>query len=236
MIEAIHEFKRLIQDATTLEPTMQRFMENHTEFIPTFVYRLHHGVWLNSVFSQLQVGPRKSDFAFLTKHTQQHRIVLIEIEAPGKVLFTNAPNYVVASAALNNALDQVRAWQRDLKATPNLLANVGAVFDSAYDSPPEVKFVLVIGNSDEWVNDGRRSRYLSEIEGNQDIQIIGYDTISLFITKLRACSEAVLTCTTHGGVYDQANERCTKLFARNAWSQSPSSFARTQKALSKSRV
>jgi antiviral defense system Shedu protein SduA len=181
MSSIILEFERLFRDAATRELTMQDYMEEHTELVPTFAHQLHHGIWLNSVISQPSIGPRKTDFAFLTKHTQQRRVVFVELERPSKKLFTRGPNYVVGSADLNNALDQVRAWREDLRRFPDLLKHIGALFDAAYDTTLDVKYVLVIGTSNEWQNDAQRCRHLSAIESSEHIQVIGYDTIARYL-------------------------------------------------------
>jgi hypothetical protein len=186
---ALQEYQRLIDSPDVPELALQRFMEENTEFIPTFVHDLHHGLFLNAVFSQYPIGNYKSDFLFFTKHTQMMRAVFIELEASTKRLFLNSGNYTRASAELNAALDQIRAWKRELHAHHTVLEHFACAWHTIFRRPIDVKFTLVIGRDDEINMYPDRKLYLSRFGEEEGIHVLTYDSIVRYLQ--RADKEAV---------------------------------------------
>lgn len=179
---ALQEYQQLIDSPDVAESALQRFMEENTEFIPTFVHYLHHGLFLNAVFSQYPVGEYKSDFLFLTKHTQMMRAVFIEIEAPHKRLFLNSGNYTRGSSELNQALDQIRAWKRELNANSNFITNFACLWKTIVRTPIDIRFTLVIGRGGEINRYPDRQSYLARLN-EEGIHVLTYDSIARYLKR-----------------------------------------------------
>jgi hypothetical protein len=173
--EALARFSELIDDERTSESKIHRFMENNTEFIPTFVHYLHHGIWANSILSKYPIGPLVCDFVFLTKHTQLQRVVFIELKLPSKRLFAKGQNFETASNHLHTALDQIRGWKAHLDSTPYVLNELNRLW-GVVTRTVDVKFTLVMGRNHEIEAHPKRKKYLSDLD-DEGIRVITYDTI-----------------------------------------------------------
>ena len=78
----IKEFKALIDAEDSSENAIQHFLEKNTAFLDTPFLR--QGVFLNCVVTKLEVGPWKTDFAYLSKDSGTWSIVLLELKLPNK--------------------------------------------------------------------------------------------------------------------------------------------------------
>jgi hypothetical protein len=108
------EFDKLIL-ASQDEAEIQKFMIANTEYIPVFI-ELHHRIFHNVAFSKLPLGNYISDFCYITKHSEEVRVVFVEIERADKKLFkARKGTYPQITADLSNALDQVRAWKSEVE-------------------------------------------------------------------------------------------------------------------------
>src|SRR5438874_9676978 len=102
-------FRRLLANPSTGESEVQSFLEGHSELIPT-PFLSNHGLHFGAVISKLPLDTSLiSDFAYLTKSSRRWDLVLVELEDPGKPIFTKDPRMAVFSASFNAALAQLGA-------------------------------------------------------------------------------------------------------------------------------
>lgn len=173
------EFEALIDDPETLEPELQRFLERHTEFIPTTTI-LNHRVHMNCVITKFPIGGRTADFAYLTKSSDQWWLVLIEIERASKKLFTDSSDHVGNTADFNEAVAQIDVWrdywENNRHVVRDMLVPI-LVPPRTARNPIRLKRILVIGRSAEKdAHAGRRAR-LAGMSDEMDTHIMTWDTI-----------------------------------------------------------
>ena len=173
-------FKQLLEASPGDENAIQSYLEEHTELIVTPLL-LNHGLHLNAVISKLAISASLiSDFAYLTKSTVSWRLVLIELEPASTALFTKKKNLVTESAALKDALAQVRTWRDELNRSSDAIRK--AVLPLL--CPPQMRanrlefgFVLIVGRDAELLsNQEHRDRFAS-YEADDGLIILTYDSL-----------------------------------------------------------
>ncbi|MDK1389651.1 DUF4263 domain-containing protein [Sinorhizobium sp. 8-89] len=106
----IEEFKVLLSKPGRQENAIQAFLEQHTTFLPT-PGLLNHRLHLNSIISKFPIGERVADYAYLTKSSDEWKLVLVELEDAGKKLFTQSSKHVGFTSEMNDAIAQVDVWR-----------------------------------------------------------------------------------------------------------------------------
>lgn len=95
---------------------------------------------IQPAFHEVSLGNMRCDFAWLNDNSDGPEWVLVEIEKPGLDLFTKQGN---PTAALNNAIEQVKSWERYFSQHPSEKKRIfGAV--------KNFRFILVAGNGEDW--------------------------------------------------------------------------------------
>lgn len=160
------------------EAEIQKFITENTEYVPTFI-ELHHGIFHNVVISKLPIGNYVSDFCYITKHSEEVRVVFVEIEPANKKLFKSRKGtYPQITADLSNALDQVRAWKNEIQK-PHVRDDIVDFLNGLlwYVTKDRVKltfdFILVCGRREKQEHE-KEIHQLSEDSG---ILIKNYDSI-----------------------------------------------------------
>jgi hypothetical protein len=193
-------FRALLANQDANENDLQRFLEKHTAFIET-PGLLNHRLNLNSVIAKLPIGPWKTDFAYLTKSTVAWRLVMVELEHPGKQLFQAKGRHSAFHADLNNAIAQIDAW-RDRWAThqAEILDQLAPVMvPSAMRRNALTPFyVLVIGRDHEFRNIDARKRRLAAVLNEKNLYILTYDTLIRTYEEGRGYGKCVLSPTATG--------------------------------------
>ena len=102
------------------------------------LYSRQYGI--QPAFHEVSLGNMRCDFAWLNDNSDGPEWVLVEIEKPGLRLFTKQGT---PTAALNNAIEQVKSWERYFSQYPSEKKRIfGAV--------KIFRFILVAGNGEDW--------------------------------------------------------------------------------------
>jgi hypothetical protein len=170
----IEEFKALLSRSGRQENAIQAFLEKHTAFVPT-PGLLNHRLHLNCIISKFPIGDRIADYAYLTKSSDEWKLVLVELEDSGKKLFTQSSKHVGFTADMNDAIAQVDVWreywnenrQEVVKSLEPLLVPPGMRRNGV-----SLECVLVIGRSAEKDNNEARRTRLAALRRDKDIHVM----------------------------------------------------------------
>lgn len=177
--ELAKRFEVLIDDPNKSENDVQKFLEEHTEFlIPSWFQ--NHPITMNSIISKFPIGGRTADFAWLMSDSATWFLVLVEIESPHKKLFSSSSKHVKPSSVFEDALNQTHVWKEYFDEHPAevresirpMLVPLGRE-----RNPLKLRRVLIIGRSaDHAANEARRKR-MATIEEDHKIKILTYDSL-----------------------------------------------------------
>lgn len=176
--KALEALYRELLDRETDEQTYQSFIESNTQLVPR-EFVMNHGIWCDLVFRKLPLGSRYvCDFAFVTKASLRWRLVLVEIERPGKRFFRGSTLRLHSDFA--HALEQVSDWRSFLSGNlegfvRETLGSI-ATFPQITD-PGTVKFVLVYGRRSEFERNGMRRDKIAAQE-RDDLRIMSFDSLA----------------------------------------------------------
>lgn len=211
----LDEFKQLISKPDANENAIQRFLEANTTFMPTLDV-LHHDLHMNCVIAKFPVGERSTDYAYLSKTSVEWRLTLVELEDSSKRIFKPSSKNVAFTAAFTDAVAQIDVWRDYVdenldnvrKKLQPLLMHKGMSGNRL-----SVRYMLIIGRSDELeVNEARRRR-LSKFEEEKKLRIITYDTVLRHATSVQAHSKAVLRANSRGYFLQSVEGMPTSIFA-----------------------
>ncbi len=168
---------RELLDEDADEQTYQSFIERNTWLIPR-EFVLNHGIWCDLVFRKLHLGcDYVCDFAFLTKSSVQWRLVLIEIERPGKHFFRGST--LRLHSDFTTATEQISSWRFFLEGrlggfVREALGSVTTFLQ--IEDPGDVRFVLVHGRRSEFERIAKR-RGLIKAQQHGDLRIMSFDSL-----------------------------------------------------------
>lgn len=212
----IESFKELLAREGANENELQAFIEQNTTFMLT-PGLLNHGLHLNCLISKFPIGERIADFAYLTKSSDEWKLILVELEHAGKKLFVPSSNHNSFSAQMNDAIAQVDVWRE------YWTANRQAVIESIKPLlvPPimsrntiSLEYVLIIGRSAEKDNDNARRTRLASLRADKQIQVMTYDTIIRAVENSPQKPRAILTKAGNGFRLRSVEGLPTNLFSR----------------------
>lgn len=194
------DFKELITVSKANENAVQAFLEANTSFMVT-PDLLNHRLHMNSVIAKLPVGERSADYAYLTKSSVEWRLVLVELEDSSKRIFKESSKNSAFTADFNDAVAQIDVWRdyvaqhlgtlreklRPLLVPPTMARNLLSV-----------RYLLIIGRSDELeYNEARRLR-LATYGKERDLRIMTYDSIAREIESGFGEPKSVLRANSRG--------------------------------------
>ena len=194
------DFVQLIERPGDNENSIQRFIEQHSRFIP-ITWILHHDVHLNTIISKFPIGDRVADLAYLTKTSINWQLVLIELESSNKTIFKNSGDHCSPTAKFNEALDQINVWQRTWEDDKSsILASLKPLLvpGTMASNPIELKCVLIYGRHNELKHNQERTSKLADLQRRYDTKIITYDTILTQVELGRTEPRALITKNKHG--------------------------------------
>ncbi|MCA0031292.1 Shedu anti-phage system protein SduA domain-containing protein [Mesorhizobium sp. B263B2A] len=185
----VQEFLKVLESRAPArrqkEQVVQDFLEQHTELVPT-PNLLNHHLALNSIISKFRLSTSLiTDYIYLTKSSGLWKITFVELETPDKAIFTADMRRATATAAFNNALDQVVDWKTYLDEHKNeilerlrpLIVPIGM-----RENPVTFEYQLIIGRSDNKNRSPKRLKYLEHIRQGLGIEVYSYDTLLGFYT------------------------------------------------------
>jgi hypothetical protein len=172
------EFLKLL-DEQHVEQIYQSSMEQNTKLIPREFVQ-NHGVHFGLILRKLAFGADyKSDFFFVSKSSDNWRLVFTEIEKPQSRFFRDNSNDYHPD--FQKALQQIGRWRAWLSQEANLAALLTALGPlrlplTMRRNPSIPKFVLVHGRRNEYhASDLRRS--IVRAEERDDFHILSFDSL-----------------------------------------------------------
>ena len=102
------------------------------------LYSRKYGI--QPAFHEVSLGNMRCDFAWLNDNSDGPEWVLVEIDKPGLRLFTKQGT---PTAALNNAIEQVKSWEQYFSQHPSEKKRIFGVVKN-------LRFILVAGNGKDW--------------------------------------------------------------------------------------
>jgi Domain of unknown function (DUF4263) len=172
------EFLALLDEGHS-EQLYQEFVEKNTRLIPREFVQ-NHGIHFDLVLRKLSFGADyKSDFAYLSKSSDDWNCVLVEIERPTAHFFRSQstefhPDFVKAT-------QQIGTWRAWLSEAMNKAAfadnTIGLIRVPLGRNITYPKFVLVHGRRSEYKGD-RIRRNLIAAQERDDFKIMTFDSLA----------------------------------------------------------
>jgi hypothetical protein len=171
------EFLTLLK-ADKPEEAYQRYIEANTRLVP-YEFVQNHGIHFRLVLKKLAFGADyKSDFAYLSKSSDDWNCVLIEIERPGARFFKPRSNDFHADFV--KALQQINRWRAwfsdETNKTSFAKTTIGLIRKPLGRNPIHPKFVLVHGRRAEYASN-RIRRSLVAAQESADFKILTFDSL-----------------------------------------------------------
>jgi hypothetical protein len=173
-IDVCAQFKALLEENDTSEQDFQSFLENHTEMFHS-PFEQNHGVEHDILISKLKIDTSlTTDFAYLAKSSAVWWLVLVEIEQPGKKLFTQAG---IQTADFTAAINQVNTWRRFVERNPAEVARrIAPLKKPLPHNKLIVKYVLIYGRSNDFKNNQEKIDAFQEVQ-RDDFIVLTYDSL-----------------------------------------------------------
>ncbi len=161
------------------ENEVQEYLEKNSNLIPVNNWLLGHQVHCALIISKFKFGNEHiSDFAYLTKCSDEWYVVFVEIENPKKAIFTKDDHF---TSEFNHAYEQVQDWERYLKESNNRIRILNALKGIRHpkimlDNNVSFKFLLIYGRGNERdKTEERRNKFLQK--KTNDIKVCTFDSI-----------------------------------------------------------
>lgn len=197
----LEAFRGILDRPGKQENAIQAFIEKHTQFMLT-PGLLNHRLHLNCIISKFPIGNRKVDYAYLTKSSDEWKLILVELEDSHKKLFIPSSKHHGFSGEMNDSIAQVDEWRdywnENKKAVIETLEPL-LVPPAMRRNPVTLECVLIIGRSNEKDRDESRRKRLASLRADKQIHVMTYDTLIRAQEKGHETSNAILTKT--GGGY-----------------------------------
>lgn len=179
--KAVASLRALLNGGEDLESTYQALLEEQSELVPVGLDMLNHDVQWQAVISKFHVtDDREADLAFITKSTDTWRLVMIELERPGRRLFVDNP-YADFHGDTRAPVAQVEHWKTAVQDDPRAvrerlrpLVHLGSDWDT---NPIEFRYILVTGRN----ADGRFSKdhaaCIERLRNERGIRLMTWDSV-----------------------------------------------------------
>lgn len=213
--QKLTDFEALISVPERNENAIQAFLEANTTFIPT-PDLLGHRLHLNSVIAKFPVGERSTDYAYLTKTSIEWQLVLVELEDSGKRIFKPSSKNLAFTTEFADAVAQIDVW-RDYASQH--LDRLRDKLRPLMVPPPmahhrlSVRYVLVIGRSEELEHHEARRLRLANYGAERDLRIMTYDTLLREVAAGHNKPKAVLRANSRGYLLQSAEGMPAHMFA-----------------------
>lgn len=166
------------KDGTQKEQTIQDFFEEHTELFclhNTFKNFYHHDM----VITKCPIDILKTDYVYITKKSDQWRIVFGEFELPDSNFFLKGSdtNY---TQEFNHATQQIQSWKSIVSTKKNEVIDYFKMLlipERMRDNPIEFKYELIYGRSADKNKTEARRRMINQTASTLDIDIMSFDSV-----------------------------------------------------------
>jgi hypothetical protein len=169
----VERFKQVLNDEHSSEQTVQDFLESNPRLFHA-PHELNHGIHLELLISKFKLDTSlTTDFMYLTKSSAEWWCVLVELEHPGKKLFTNS---AIQSAPLTAAIAQVRTWRTFISQHAlEVVRKLDPIRKPLSQNRVRFKYVLVIGRTEEFKADQAKVNAFAELQ-EADFRVLTYDS------------------------------------------------------------
>lgn len=206
-------FEELLGRPGGQENPIQAFIEQHTAFMLT-PGLLNHGLQFNSVISKFPIGGRSADYAYLTKSSDEWKLILVELEDSHKKLFLPSSKHVGFTAEMNDAIAQVDVWRDYWKEQSKaVIESLDPLLVPQRRNPVSLECVLIIGRSAEKEHDAAKSKRLAALRADKRIHVMTYDTVLRAYRRGHETPKAILTRTVNGYRLRSAEGMPANIFA-----------------------
>ncbi|WP_118132044.1 Shedu anti-phage system protein SduA domain-containing protein [Pseudomonas abyssi] len=160
------------------EQSIQDFLERNTElFSEALTYKnyFHQDI----LISKCPVMDLKSDYAYLSKKSDEWKIVFGELELPDYNFFRKGSGDFTSE--FNHAINQIRQWKLRIKNNQNEVFNFFKLLlqpESMRENPIVFEFELIFGRSEDKNKTAERLRLIQSVSQSEGIVIKSFDTIS----------------------------------------------------------
>lgn len=170
-------FIEILDSKESNENTIQKFLEEHSEFLYLPVL-LNHGLHFNCVISKFKLNNEYvTDFAYLTKSSDHWKFVLIELESSNKKIFVDKTGEPKFSSEFNNAYDQITNWKAYIEQNKDsVLHKIDKICVPLNNNNVRFEYCLIIGRSEEKENNEKRRALFSQ-KSREDMHVMTYDSI-----------------------------------------------------------
>ena len=165
-------------DSDPKEEAVQEFFEAHPRCLPR-AGLFHHGLRGDIVVSKLPLhNDFVTDFAYMTKNSQEVRIFCVEIERPGKSIFRKDNHF---TSDYTKAKQQVVDWnhwaQHNMREMVKYFGRLGRYLTEDFTALT-MHSILIMGRRSELNTRARRERWSAEASLlPKSIDVMTYDRI-----------------------------------------------------------
>jgi hypothetical protein len=198
--EAAKAFEDLLAVPGSQENAIQNFLETHTAFMLT-PGLLNHQLHLSCVISKFPIGGRIADYAYLTKSSDEWKLVLVELEDSHKKLFRMSSGHVGFSSPMNDAIAQIDVWRDHWKDNKKAVVETLEpllVPPAMRRNSVSLECVLIIGRSSEKDHHEERRKRLAALRADKGINVMTFDTLLRSYRAGHEHPKGVLTKTNKG--------------------------------------
>jgi len=190
----INNYKKLIENSSVTENTIQDYLEKNSELIP-LPFLLNHGLHFNMIISKFVISDTHiADFAYLTKSTAFWYFVLIELKRPSKKMFIYKDKNIYFHSDFNNSYDQVHAWKAYISQNKSfVLDKIKNLKVPLEQNVVKFKYALLFGRNTELKNNQTGVSFLAE-KNTDDLKILTHDSL---ISNYKNRSELKKIIITH---------------------------------------
>lgn len=166
------------------EKELQRFLEQHPSLVPgawtpgtkSGHEPLHYALITQPRLAGLRT--RRPDFMWIATHSGTWFPTLIEIESPGKKIFTKSR---IPSSDFTKARNQLAQWRAWFNSPSNI-----QLFIDFYHIPSKLRYhrtmqihmILIYGRRDEFEADPELSKHRASLLPGADEELMSYDRLS----------------------------------------------------------
>jgi hypothetical protein len=180
--ECFEAFNTLL-DGTTPESEVQYFLEKNpclvpgawTPGSPSGHYPLHCALISQPIIPSLRT--RQPDFMWIATDSHSWYPTLIEIEAPGKRIFTKSK---IPSAEFTQARNQLAQWRTWFSTTSNVeqfMDSYGLPDVFRYHRTMRMHMILIYGRRREFEADSELSKHRGSLLPGSDEDLMSYDRL-----------------------------------------------------------
>ena len=178
---AMAEYHTLLE-TNPLEPAVQDFLERHPSMVPgawTPGTKSGHGPLYHALITQPTLpgfGSRIPDFMWLSNHSGAIYAAIVEIERPGKRLFTRSGTPTAEFAQAYNQLTQWRVWFDSPANKQSFLDHYG-ISEQLRSKMFDLHLIMVFGRRSEFNDSSVLSKHRGFLTAGRNEELMSFDRL-----------------------------------------------------------